>query len=188
LAHPCPPHDDEAPDRRPGQDAFDVSIVRANVSVPAVSWAMVPGTKTALIRIEEFSQGATADMKKAIAAADKAGATSIVLDLRDNPGGVVNEAIGVASAFMKDGVVYQDRDAQGKVTPHPVNGSDYTTDKPLAVPVDPGSARASESWRRAGRTRAGPRSMERRHSGPARSSRSSTCRTARPCSSARSSG
>jgi carboxyl-terminal processing protease len=129
---------------RPGQDAFDVSIVRANVSVPAVSWAMVPGTKTALIRIEEFSQGATDDLKKALAAADKAGATSVVLDLRDNPGGFVNEAIGVASAFMKDGVVYQDRDAQGKVTPHPVNGSDYTTDKPLAVLVNLGSASASE--------------------------------------------
>ena len=129
---------------RTGQDPFDVSIVRAEVSVPAVSWAMVPGTKTAVIRIEEFSKGATDDLKKAVAGAEKAGAKDLVLDLRDNPGGFVDEAMGVASVFMKDGVVYQDRDASGKTTPHPVNTSDYTTDLPLAVLVNNGSASASE--------------------------------------------
>ena len=129
---------------RSGQDAFDVSIVRQKVSVPAVSWALFPGTKTAVIRIEEFSKGATDDLKAAVAAADKAGATSLVLDLRDNPGGFVDEAIGVASVFLKDGIVYEDRDAQGKITPHPVQPSGSTTDKPLAVLVNLGSASASE--------------------------------------------
>jgi carboxyl-terminal processing protease len=129
---------------RSGQDPFDVSIVRAQVSVPAVSWAMVPGSKTAVVRIEEFSKGATADLQKAVAAAQKAGAKDLVLDLRDNPGGFVDEAMGVASVFMKEGVVYQDRDASGKTTPHPVNTSDYTTALPLAVVVNNGSASASE--------------------------------------------
>jgi carboxyl-terminal processing protease len=129
---------------RAGQDPFDAPIVRANVSVPAVSWALVPGTKTAVIRIEEFSKGATNDTKAAVAAADKAGATSLVLDLRDNPGGFVDEAIGVASVFLPSGIVYQDRDAQGKITPHPVQPTGATTDKPLAVLVNLGSASASE--------------------------------------------
>jgi carboxyl-terminal processing protease len=123
---------------------FVLSIVRAQISVPAVSWAMVPGTKVADIRIEEFSKGVTDDLKGALLAAKDAGATAVVLDLRDNPGGYVDEAIGVASVFLPSGIVYQEKDATGKVTSVPVRSGEQATDIPLAVLVNLGSASASE--------------------------------------------
>ena len=129
---------------RQGGTPFDLSIVRAEISVPAVSWAMVPGTKTADIRIEEFSKGVTDDLKGALLAAKDGGATAVVLDLRDNPGGYVDEAIGVASVFLPSGTVYQERDATGKVKSVPVRAGERATDIPLAVLVNLGSASASE--------------------------------------------
>src|SRR2546426_4189772 len=70
------------------QAPLDFTITRAKVDVPAVSWAMVPGTTVADIFVEEFSQGATDQLKKAIDEARQAGANSLVLDLRQNPGGL----------------------------------------------------------------------------------------------------
>ena len=129
---------------RPGQSPFTVAIVRAEIVVPAVSWVLVPGTKVADIRIEEFSKGSSDDLKSALTAATAAGATSVVLDLRDDPGGYVDEAIGVASQFLPSGVVYQERDASGVTRPISVQPGQQATDLPLAVLVNLGSASASE--------------------------------------------
>ncbi len=129
---------------RQGEAPRTLSIVRAEISVPAVSWAMVPGTRTADIRIEEFSKGVTDDLKGALLAAKEAGATAVVLDLRDNPGGFVDEAVGVASVFIPSGNVYQERDASGVVKSVPVRAGERSTDVPLVVLVNIGSASASE--------------------------------------------
>ena len=129
---------------RADQAAFEVTIVRATISVPAVSWSLVPGTKIADIRIEEFSKGVTDDLKGALLEAGKAGATGVILDLRDDPGGYVDEAVGVASVFLPSGTVYQERDGTGKTTPVPVKAGERATDLPLALLVNLGSASASE--------------------------------------------
>jgi carboxyl-terminal processing protease len=130
--------------QREGAAVFDLSIVRAEISVPAVSWAMIPGSKIADIRIEEFSKGVTDDLTSALRDAEKAGMMGIVLDLRDDPGGYLDEAVGVASAFLESGTVYQERDASGKTRSIPVRDGARATDLPLAVLVNFGSASAAE--------------------------------------------
>jgi carboxyl-terminal processing protease len=129
---------------RQGTAAFEVSIVRAEISVPAVSWAMIPGSTIADIRIEEFSKGAADDLKTALRDAEKAGATGLVLDLRDDPGGYVDEAVGVASVFLPSGTVYQERDASGKTRSVAVREGERPTSLPAAVLVNLGSASAAE--------------------------------------------
>ncbi len=128
----------------PDDTQRQVSIVRADVAVDPVSWAMVPGTHTALIRLDQFSTGAADDLKGVITDARAAGADRIVLDLRGNPGGYVNEADAVASQFLSSGVVFIERDAAGKETPHPVAPGGLATDLPLVVLVDGGTASSSE--------------------------------------------
>jgi carboxyl-terminal processing protease len=120
-----------------------IPVVRAKIDVPSVTWSMVPGTHAALIRIVQFSQGATKALQVAIDEADRAGATAIVLDLRNDPGGLVNEAIGAASTFLSSGVVYVRQDADGKQTPVPVR-SEPGTDLPVVVLVDFGTASSAE--------------------------------------------
>ncbi len=120
-------------------------MVRADVATVPVTWAMVPGTHTALIRLDQFSQGAADALKAALGDIKAAGADRFVLDLRGNPGGYVNEADAVASQFLKSGrVVFIERDAQGNETKHDVASGGLATDLPLVVLVDGGTASSSE--------------------------------------------
>ena len=131
---------------RTGNDGPErtVSIVRADVPIEPVSWTLVPGSKTALIRLEQFSSGAADDVVQALKDARAAGADRIVLDLRGNPGGYVNEAVGVASQFLKSGIVYIERNAADERTEHPVTPDGVATDLPLTVLVDGDTASSSE--------------------------------------------
>ena len=67
-----------------------------------------------------------------------------MLDLRGNPGGYVNEAVGVASQFLDTGLVYIERDADGNETRHDVSPDGVATDLPLVVLVDGNTASSSE--------------------------------------------
>lgn len=122
----------------------DVTIVRAEVAVETVSWAMVAGTKTAVLRLEQFSHGAADEIKTALGEIRAAGAERVVFDLRSNPGGYVDEAVGVASQFLSGGNVFVERDASGTETTHPVSPDGAATDLPLVVLVDAGTASSAE--------------------------------------------
>jgi carboxyl-terminal processing protease len=121
-----------------------LTIVRAQLDLPLVSWALAPGTKDAVIRLESFSTGAAKDTLAAIKAARAAGAAGIVLDLRANPGGYVTEAVDVASQFLASGVIYISEDRSGKPVSHDVTGGGIATDIPLVVLVDGQTASAAE--------------------------------------------
>ena len=130
-------HGTDAPERT-------VSIVRGDVPIQPVSWTMVPGTKTALIRLEQFSNGAADDIVETLKTARADGAERVVLDMRGNPGGYVNEAVGVASQFLTSGLVYIERNAQGGTTDHPVSPGGVATDVPVVVVVDGNTASSAE--------------------------------------------
>jgi carboxyl-terminal processing protease len=121
----------------------EVPIVRDVIEVPPVDWAMVPGTDVAMVRIVQFSQGTVDGLQTALAEAKAAGATAVVLDLRNNPGGLVDEAVGVGSTFIPEGVIYIREDADGERIPVKVR-DEPRTDMPMAVLVDFGSASSAE--------------------------------------------
>lgn len=123
---------------------FDVTIVRRKFDLPLVSWTMIPGRSIALIRLDEFSTGATKGIKNAIAGAKAADATGIILDLRGNPGGYVTEAVGVTSQFVGDGTVYRSIDASGTEKTYPVEPGGVWTTGPLVVLVDGSTASSAE--------------------------------------------
>jgi carboxyl-terminal processing protease len=72
------------------------------------------------------------------------GAKGIVLDLRDNPGGVLDSAVTVASQFLKDGIVLYELDSNDEKQTWDVKPGGLATDVPLAVLVNGNSASASE--------------------------------------------
>jgi carboxyl-terminal processing protease len=131
---------------RAGEDAPErtLRITRADVTIEPVSWTLVPGTTTALLRLEQFSSGATPKLRDAITQLKAAGAERIILDLRGNPGGYVNEAVAIASEFLASGNVFISRNASGTETPNPVTPGGQATDLPLVVLVDQGTASAAE--------------------------------------------
>jgi carboxyl-terminal processing protease len=86
----------------------------------------------------------TDDMVRAIKEAQAQGATGIILDMRNNPGGLLDEAVGASSQFLKDGNVLLTQDAQGRQKPTPVKSGGVATDIPLVVLINEGTASASE--------------------------------------------
>ncbi len=130
--------------QRAGAANFDVTITRRKFDLPLSSWAMVPGQDVAMIRLDSFASGSGKAVTDAIAAAQKAGAKGIILDLRGNPGGYVNEAIIVASQFVPDGVVYQSTDRSGTSTDNNVIDGGLWTQGPLVVLANGDSASAAE--------------------------------------------
>ncbi len=121
-----------------------LTITRAKLDLPLVSWAFAPGTKNAVIRLESFSAGAAKAVKAALQEALDQGAVGVVLDLRGNPGGYVNEPVETASLFMRDGVVYRSVDRSGKETAHDVLGNPIVPDLPLVVLVNDQTASSAE--------------------------------------------
>jgi carboxyl-terminal processing protease len=123
---------------------LDVSMVRERILVDTVSWAFVPGTRIADVRLLVFAGGAANELRDALREALAAGAIGVVLDLRGNPGGYVAEAQRVASSFLDEGVVFQQRNRDGDVRPHRVLPGAVDPEIPTAVLIDQGSASASE--------------------------------------------
>jgi carboxyl-terminal processing protease len=122
----------------------DIKITRQDIAVPLADWAIVPGTHIADIALVEFSQGAADQLQTDITAATKAGATSIILDLRGNPGGYASEAQDVASEFLSSGVVYIEQDNKGTNTEIKVNPDRIHNTLPTVVLVDHSSASSAE--------------------------------------------
>jgi carboxyl-terminal processing protease len=121
-----------------------VTMTRAAVTIPVVESAIVPGTRIVDIRLDQFSSGATKAVATAVNEAVAGRADAIILDLRGDPGGLVSEAVGVASQFIGTGNVYQQLDASGHQDATPVQPGGVALDLPLVVLVDHDTASAAE--------------------------------------------
>jgi carboxyl-terminal processing protease len=120
----------------------EITITRATFDVPSVESEMKG--QIAYIRIIEFTGHSADDLDKAYKEMVEQKATGVILDLRGNPGGLLDQVIKIASYFIKEGIVVQVRNRQGEISTHSVDKSTPTTDLPVVVLVDDSSASGSE--------------------------------------------
>ncbi|MEO8243069.1 MAG: S41 family peptidase [bacterium] len=130
------------------QDPFDVSIIRDTIKVAAVKGRVVGDT--VVLRITSFTDqtfsGLKAELKKAV---DEAGGmdkvNGFIIDLRNNPGGLLTQAIDVSDSFLEEGEIVSTRgrnpadNERFNATP-----GDLANGKPVVVLINGGSASASE--------------------------------------------
>jgi carboxyl-terminal processing protease len=124
--------------------SLEIPITRGEITVPAATWAMLPGTDVALARLSQFSANAEDELVTAIREARAAGATGLIVDVRNNPGGLLDQAIKVTSQFLKDGNVLQQEDAEGRRQAYPVRPGGQATEFPMVVLINQGSASSAE--------------------------------------------
>ena len=122
----------------------DVTLLRASVPFQNVTWAQLPGTTVAHVRIAGFSDGVTQDLQAALGEIERRELTAVILDLRNDPGGLLSEAVGVVSQFLSEGDVLLERDAKGKVVSVPVQVEDGVSQLPMVVLINGGTASAAE--------------------------------------------
>ncbi len=130
--------------RPDSSESLEIAIIRDEIKIPAAGWAIIPGTNAALIRLSQFNANLEDNIKEAVQEAEAAGATHLVLDLRNNPGGLLDQAIGVTSQFLVDGNVLLQEDAEGNREPYAVREGGVAQTIPIAVLVNRGSASSAE--------------------------------------------
>lgn len=130
---------------RSGEKPRDYLITRAKIEIHPVDYSLkqTPAGKTGYIRLKQFSANASKEMREAIKDLEKKNVDGYVLDLRNNPGGLLFSSIEIARMWLKDGTIVSTIDRKGVVEKEAASGRSLT-EKPLVVLVDKGSASASE--------------------------------------------
>jgi carboxyl-terminal processing protease len=132
--------------QRPGEKAFDVTITRAVIKVPSVRHHMEGDI--GYMRISTFTEQTDLGLKKAIEAFNKEKGDrlkGIVLDLRNNPGGLLDQAIAVSDAFLDRGEIVSTRSRHIEdIQRFNARPGDIADGLPIVVLINGGSASASE--------------------------------------------
>jgi carboxyl-terminal processing protease len=120
-------------------------LQRAEIDSPVASWTLIPGTDVGLVLLSSFSDESAQELQNAFEEAKAAGARRFILDLRNNPGGRLDQAVEMAGYFLEpESVIYIRKDASGEREEITVEGDPESTDAPLAVLVDGGTASSAE--------------------------------------------
>ena len=128
-----------------GGEEHEFSLERVKLTVPAVSWNLIPGTHVAHLRLGSFSEDSSTEFEDAVSEARDNGAERFVLDLRDNSGGWVEQAEKIAARFLPArSVIYVQKDAAGREEEVTVPEDNRPLDVPLVVLVNVGSASSAE--------------------------------------------
>jgi carboxyl-terminal processing protease len=130
---------------RSGKGIFEVSISLAQIEVSSVSYRAKQENKVKIgyIRLTEFSANSTKQMENAVKALNREKVNAFVVDMRGNPGGLLQNSIEIVRIFLDSGVIVKTIDRKGSDEQFRANQT-ALTNLPVAVLVDSNSASASE--------------------------------------------
>ncbi len=129
-----------------GESEHVFSVIRAPVVVPVTSSRIInhDGVRIGYLRLTGFSEGAGDKLRAEVQAALRAHAKGLILDLRGNGGGLISEAINVASIFLARGTIMSAEERGRPPRVYNARGDAIAPDTPLVVLVDQGTASSSE--------------------------------------------
>jgi carboxyl-terminal processing protease len=129
-----------------GTRRFSKTLTRANVIVPVASSRLLTyqGTKVGYVALSQFAQGAGAEVRSQVQTMLHQGAQALILDLRDNGGGLVEEAVKTASIFIPSGTVVSTRGRAVAPEVYLATGDAISSSIPMVVLVNRDTASAAE--------------------------------------------
>ena len=122
----------------------ELTVLRDKIPLESVLVRSRPEDRFAHIRLTTFFADTPEKLADAIREQQSNGAEGLILDVRDNPGGLLGSVIEVVSMFIDDGLVLYEIDSDGQRSDHPVRNPGAFADIPLVVLTNEGSASASE--------------------------------------------
>ena len=132
--------------RRGKNMEFPVTLVRAIIEVPVVKYGMIEGTKIGYVRLIEFTPHTVERTQEALDSFQKNGATGLIIDLRNNPGGLITSAADIADKFIDNGPIVSTKSRLSFENSVFTATPKKTTvrNMPIVVLINKGSASASE--------------------------------------------
>ena len=130
-------------ERPPEEEIFEVTLPRARIEIPVVTTDVLEGN-VAYVGLAEFSANTTQQMRDALRELLDQEPAGLVFDLRNNPGGWLDQAVNVGDLFLDDGTILIERSSDGSEEVYRSEDGDVAETIPLVVLVNEGSASASE--------------------------------------------
>ena len=129
-----------------GQKPRTVTITRAEVTVPVAASKVVSykGKKLGYLQFTQFTEGSAGQLREQVSKMLKRHVDGLILDLRDNPGGLLEQAVGVASIFLPSGTIVTTRGRNQPTNVYTALGDAIAPKIPLVVLVDGGTASSAE--------------------------------------------
>ena len=129
-----------------GEERRSVRVKRARIEVPAVTGRLVreDGVTLGVAGLMKFTPGVHGELRRAVDGLLAKGAEGLVLDLRGNTGGLLDEAVLVSSQFVEGGVIVRTKGRTRPERSFEAEGDAIPRDVPMVVLVDSGSASAAE--------------------------------------------
>ena len=132
---------------REGRDPFDVTLIRDDVKVSSVKGVRILRDGVGYIRLTQFGEGSGPEFAKALQTLQEQKMTALVVDLRDNPGGLLATAVEITGMLLPKGaevVSVRGREGTREEEHYRADGARHITDIPLAVLINGHSASAAE--------------------------------------------
>ncbi len=127
------------------RETKDIKIVREIIKVPSVKDARIIEDGVGYIRITQFNEPTADALHRSLQELFEQGMSALVLDLRNNPGGLLSSAVEVSQEFLKSGdMIVSTRGRDGVQSQYASKGKYHYVDFPMVVLVNGGSASASE--------------------------------------------
>lgn len=132
--------------RSEGEEERDVVLTRRQIHTPSVPYAFVTGDHIGYLRLANFSEKGAEEVRVAVEKLRADGARGLILDLRSNPGGLLDQAVDVAEQFLPKGTLVVYTNGRMKSQNHRFYASEtrFEKDWPMVVLIDQGSASAAE--------------------------------------------
>jgi carboxyl-terminal processing protease len=132
-------------EREDVSEPIDITIERAIIETPSAHWRILEEAPTiGYIQLTAFTERSNEELNQAFNELSGQGAEAYILDLRNNGGGLLDEAIDVASQFLREGVVLREERKNEGEREYKVRNGGKALDQPLVVLVNGGTASASE--------------------------------------------
>lgn len=131
---------------RNGKEQLSFTTTREKITIPNISYSTLMDGSIGYLRLSEFTNDAADDVKKTVLDLKNQGAKELIIDLRENPGGLLNEAVDICNLFVPKGSKIVDTKGKIEAQSHSyvAKSEPLDLDIPIAVIINHNSASASE--------------------------------------------
>lgn len=132
--------------RNGADDVTDISVIRDTIKIPTLEYELrdINGKRLAIITLSHFNEDASEDFAEIVQTVLRDNPDGIILDMRNNPGGLLTESVAIASYFIPDGPIVNERFSDGREKSYPSDGYGTLKNYKTAVLINQGSASAAE--------------------------------------------